>query len=769
MNRIISAVVLLATTAAMGQTGMPDRSPERVIPGLRDAVIDLRFDDRDSAWVVADTEAGAAQGQGYLHGQQRFFQMDLMRRFAAGELAELAGGAARSADMFQRGYLLREAAGRIVAELSPFERDLLEAYSEGVNAGLASIDPAPPEYIVMQSIPRPWIPEDSILVILAMGENLTRSGSRELDRNWIRNMLGEELEAYLFHDADPDDRPLMADPPEASQLPAIPVVKPLDDSASGWLQTSPTLLPGSNAWAVAGSRTADGRALLANDPHLGIKAPSTWYRMGFVFPVGSTVGGEEMLWQYGLTLPGAPGIIIGSNGHVAWGFTNATIDAADLVLIETDPDDDTRYRTPEGWEPFGWQQEVVAVRGTDNALKDVQTTRWGPVYSSDSAPWKLVRKWILTEPGGVNLGVHGMLRARTVDDAVEVFRNFNGSPQNALIADADGRIAWLITGRLPNRIGHDGTVPVSWAEEGVGWDGWLDESERPVIVDPESGVLYSANNRMVDLPTARRLGREWAEPVRVKRIAELLETPEPLDEGDMFAIQLDTKLSVLEPLRARLLEAVPEDHPDEAIRRVREQLVEWNGRADIEQVGLMALLQVDRIMQSESLAAMHSDDNALIEVPSGPVRRAIAAESPSFLPTRFSNWDQAYMAALYQALEEIQANGSLEVPWGEVNRSKFEHPAAGLAPWGVESLNLPTHQQPGHPYAVRVAHPRFGASARFVVSPGHDDDGMLQTPGGQSGHFASPHFSDYHGEWANGLPTRFLPGEIVSTQTLVRE
>jgi penicillin amidase len=769
MNRIICAAALLMTSSAFAQTGMPDRSPERAIPGLRDAVIDLRFDDRDSAWVVADTEAGAAQGQGYLHGQERFFQMDLMRRFAAGELAELAGGPARSTDVFQRGYLLRDAARRIVAELSPFEQELLEAYSDGVNAGLASIEPAPPEYIVMQTTPTAWTPEDSILVILAMGENLTRSGGRELDRNWIRNVLGEELEAYLYHDVDPDDRPLQTDPPEASQLPAIPAATPLDDTATGWLQRSPTLLPGSNAWVVAGSRTADGRALLANDPHLGIKAPNTWYRMGFVFPVGSTVGGEEMLWQFGLSLPGAPGIIIGSNGHVAWGFTNATLDAADLVLIETDPEDETRYRTPDGWEPFGWQQEVIKVRGDEPAIRDVQLTRWGPVYSNDSAPWKLVRKWILTEPGGVNLGVRGMLRARTVDDAVDVMRNFNGSPQNAMIADADGRIAWVVSGRLPNRVGLDGTVPTSWADEGVGWDGWLDESERPVIIDPESGVLFSANNRMADLETARRLGREWAEPVRARRIAELLDSTESLDEADMLAMQLDTTLAVLEPLRARLIEIVPEDHPDESIRRVRQQLIDWNGRADAEQVGLMALLQVDRILQAEALASLHSEEGKSIDVPAGPLRRAIVAESPSFLPARFSTWEQAHMAALYQAVQEIRANGSLEVPWGEVNRSAFEHPAAGLAPWGVDTLNLPDHQQSGHPYAVRVAHPRFGASARFIVSPGHDDDGMLQTPGGQSGHFGSPHYSDYHVEWANGLPTRFLPGEIVYSQTLIRE
>ena len=527
--------------------------------------------------------------------------------------------------------------------------------------------------------------------------------------------------------------------------------------------------PGSNAWAVAGSRTADGRALLANDPHLGIRAPGTWYRMGFVFPVGSTVGGDDMLWQYGLSLPGAPGIIIGSNGHVAWGFTNATLDAADLVLIETDPEDDSRYRTPDGWEPFGWQQEVVKVRGGETELRDVQLTRWGPVYTNDSAPWKLVRKWILTEPGAINLGVHGMLRARTVDDAVEVMRNFNGSPQNALIADADGRIAWVVTGRLPNRVGHDGTVPVSWADEGVGWDGWLDESDRPVIIDPDSGVLFSANNRMADLQTARRLGREWAEPERAKRIAQLLAASEPLDEGDMLAMQLDTKLEVLEPLRTRLIEIIPVNHPDQAIRRVRQQLIDWNGRADAQQVGLMALLQVDRILQAEALASLHSEDGKTIDLPSGPLRRAIAAESPTFLAPRYTNWDQAHMSALIQAVQELQAGDSLEVPWGEVNRAKFDHPAAGLAPWGIDTLNLPSHVQPGHPYAVRVAHPRFGASARFVVSPGHDDDGVLQTPGGQSGHFGSPHYIDYHEEWANGLPTEFLPGEIVYTHSLVRE
>jgi penicillin amidase len=769
MNWLVSITILCMCSAAAAQVGTPIREGESIIPTLRDAVIELRFDDRDAVWIVADTEAGAAQAQGYLHGQDRFFQMDISRRYAAGELAAFIGPPGLPMDLFQRGFLLRDAAGRILEELDPLERDLLDAYVEGVNLGLASIDPIPLEYVVSKTQPDAWTAEDSILVLLAMGEQLNGSGQQELSRQMIRTLAGEVVEDYLFHDVSPDDCPLHPDPAGANVLPAFPVSS-APESTTGWLRTSPRMLPGSNAWVVAGSRTADGRAILANDPHLGITAPSTWYRMGLMFPVGSTLAENEMLWEYGLTLPGVPGVIIGTNGHVAWGFTNVTMDVADLIVIETNPDDQMQYRTPQGWEYFTWQQEQVAVRGEDDPVfKDIPITRWGPVYTDSSSEPSLVRKWTLTEPGGVNLGINSMLHARNVDDAVEVMRAFNVSPQNVMIADADGRIAWIIAGRLPRRVGHDGTVPISWADEGIGWDGWLDESHRPVIIDPESGVLFSANNRMADLETARVLGREWAEPDRARRISELLAGEELFDESALSAMQLDTALPGLQPLRERLLKVIPADHASALARRARQQVELWNGTADADQRGLPILLKVDRILQSDVLSTLLQDSYPNLSVPEGPLRRIVAAEPPEFLSSQFQSWDEAYTSAFERAVMDMQSQGSLDRDWGELNSSSFNHFAAEAFPWAGANLNLPVHPQAGHPSAIRVAHPRFGASARLVVSPSHDASGILQTPGGQSGNYLSTHYTDYHDEWAQGRPTPLLPGEIVRTKTLVRE
>ena len=769
MNWLATLSAFGMCSAVAAQVGAPARSGETIIPTLRDDVIELRFDDRDSVWVVADTQAGAAQAQGYLHAQDRFFQMDISRRYAAGELAAFIGPPGLLMDQFQRGYLLRDAAARILKELDPVERDVLDAYVEGVNLGLESIDPIPLEYVLTKTMPQAWSAEDTILVLLAMGEQLNGSGQQELNRMAIRTLAGEAVEDYLFHDVSPDDRPLRPDPEGADAMPALPSV-PAGDASTGWLRSTPRMLPGSNAWVVAGSRTADGRAILASDPHLGIAAPSTWYRMGIMFPAGSTLAPDEMLWQFGLTLPGVPGIIMGTNGHVAWGFTNVTMDVADLIVIETHPDDPMQYRTPEGWEHFTWQQELIDVRGEEEpTFKDVPLTRWGPVYTDSTNDTPLVRKWILTEPGGVNLSIGGMLQARTVDDAVQVMRNLNGSPQNAMIADADGRIAWVVTGKLPRRIGHDGTVPISWAEEGVGWDGWLDESQRPLIIDPESGVLFSANNRMADLETARALGREWAEPDRANRIAELLAGDELLDESALGAMQLDTAMPSLFPLRDRLLELIPKDHPSALARYARQQIERWNGTADADQRGLAILLKVDRLLQSEVLSTLVPNGSTNISVPEGPLRRIIAEDATEFLPARFDSWDQAHEVAFELAVTDMQNQGSLDQDWGELNRSSFNHFAGNAFPWAGESLDLPVHPQAGHPNAVRVAHPRFGASARLVVSPGHDGQGILQTPGGQSGNYLSPHYRDYHDEWAQGSPTPLLPGEIVRTETLTRE
>jgi penicillin amidase len=382
---------------------------------------------------------------------------------------------------------------------------------------------------------------------------------------------------------------------------------------------------------------------------------------------------------------------------------------------------------------------------------------------------KYVRKWIMTEPGGVNLDILDLPWTRNVDEAIGVLRHWYGPPQNAIVVDDAGDIGWTITGRFPNRTGLDGFYPVPWTEPGMGWDGWLDESARPVLLNPEGGVIYSANNRMADAETARRLGREWAAPHRAVRIADMLASEEQFEESDLAAMQLDTRVASLDHVRDRVLQAIPADDPDELIRRARALVVEWNGTADADQRGFRLLAMLDRRITDELLWNIMSGETSLWAVQSESLHRLVDENAAGYLPGRFENWDEFYDHSFRAIARQLESQGGVDLPWGEANQSRIQHPFALQGAPGMEVMNLPMHPQAGHPLAVRVAHPSFGASARMVVSPGREQIAMLQTPGGQSGHFLSPHYTDYHDEWRRGDGSGFLPGEPKATLRLVRE
>lgn len=243
----------------------------------------------------------------------------------------------------------------------------------------------------------------------------------------------------------------------------------------------------------------------------------------------------------------------------------------------------------------------------------------------------------------------------------------------------------------------------------------------------------------------------------------------------MLAMQLDTAVPLLEPLRERLLQVIPEDDSDESVRRARQYVAEWNGTADADQQGFRILVMVDRGLQDEMMWEMLPDDEEVqFGIPAAPLRRLIDEDVQEYMPSRFEEWselDEATFRRMVRDIEMRKTEGEgIDLDWGEVNRSQFIHPfsMSGSA-LGSDRLNLPSHPQSGHPLAVRVAHPRFGASARMVVSPGREQDAILQTPGGQSGHFLSPYMSNFHEQWRTGEPTDLLPGEPVTIIRLVRE
>ncbi|MCH2161124.1 MAG: penicillin acylase family protein [Phycisphaerales bacterium] len=757
----------LAIAALLGSPVLAQQ--ESSISGLEQAV-DVQVDDHGIPVITAKTYLDALAGQGWMQGQERFFQMDLMRRQAAGELSGIAGVFTVERDSGMAVLRRRELAARILAELPDNEVAMIKAYSRGVNAGFHALPATPIEYQTLGLEPVDWKPADTILVMLTMFDMLERQDGGEDELQALRSMVPRAYADWLQMQVSPYDALLIApDVPETVPAPPTPDIVDARKAVAalpGLLQDlEPGIILGSNNFAVAGSRTLDGRAILASDPHLAISAPAIWYRLQLDWPGHSMVG---------LSLPGVPGIVMGTNGHVAWGMTNTTGDFRDKVVIEVDPDDPSRYRVPGGWEAFDEKPVQIEVRGGEPVDVMSRWTRWGPVLETDAKGRPIAVLSVPNQPGGVNFSLHAMADARTVDDAIEVARHWNGPSQNVLVADADGRIGWILSGWIPNRRGHDGRVPISMADGDSGWDGPLPEPHRPMLVDPDNGVLYTANNRTVPLPMAARIGHGFANPARAYRIRQRLEQLENITEADLLDMQLDEHAQSAVPFRALYVEGLENLEQSPNRDRMLRILKEWGGRSSVENVALPAIVAFRSALLSMTRNQLlrpfgRSPRERLLAgnaIRENAILAGFRLRPANLLPDGESGWSKLLARAAAKTLEEGGAATELE-PWGEVNRSNFQHPLAMASPMMGTGFDLPSTPQSGYRGAVRVAHPRFGASARLVVSPNHLEDGILQTPGGQSGDPYSQHYTDLHQAWLDGTAMPLLPGKQARAITLV--
>jgi penicillin amidase len=751
--------------------------------------------ERDSIAVPvirAQSLADAARGLGFIHAQERFFQMDLARRYSAGELAELVGPQILANDERMRPFEFRRLAREVLARLPAGQREQIAAYTEGVNAGLKQSVAPPLEYTFLRAAPAAWRDEDCLLVMYSFFDALHFTPQYEKRLAVMQEALPTELFEFLTPVSSRFDAPLLpgGDRPlgENDYTPApIPGPDVIDlrgtvrhsrargNPASGhaevvsFVDTAPPLVAGSNNWAIAGARTPDGRAILANDPHLQLSAPGVWYRA----ELRTT---EHFL--AGLTLPGLPGIVIGTNGHVAWGFTNTTADFQDYIIIEVDPDDPSRYRTPDGWEPFEIIEETIAVKGAGPRTLRIQKTRWGAVTDRDARGRPLVLKWTALDPSMVNLEIMEMADARSVDDAVLVARTWYGPSQNVLIADDAGRIAWVVCGYLPNRAGFTGKVPVSWADGTARWDGPLPEALRPAIIDPEEGVLFTANNRTIPVECCPGFSSFWDLGTRASRIGEMLNEGEGFLEPDLFEMQLDTRIEVFDLYRELAITACARTNGDELVTEAEEIVRGWNGTADLDQPALRILESFRNVLRSRVftplVAACAKVDPSFRYrwwMDEEPLRRLLEERPMHLLSQQFQSWDELIDDSFRAALVMLTAppdGKPLDTPWGETNRADIQHPAAMAAPPAVAGLlGMPHDPLPGHHEAVRVSAPSFGASARLVVSPGREIDAILHIPTGQSGHPLSPHYRDSQPAWVSGAPTPLLSQQPVRVMRLV--
>jgi len=781
----VVAVTLLVVLGAAGyvawklRASLPVLDGRAAIPGLG-ASVTVERDDLGVPVLRGASRLDLVRATGYLHAQDRFFQMDLLRRAAAGELAALFGHAVLDRDRAARVHRFRARAVEHVRAAGPETRATLEAYTQGVHAGLAALGAPPPEYLLLRESPSPWRREDTYLVVMAMFLGLQDGTcSRESHRGVLFDVLPHGAASFLAPRGTEWDAPVEGDaiavPPVPG--PAVFDLAPDDSAASpGSPVDSVTGVEGSNNWAVAGAHTTHGGAILANDMHLGLSLPNIWYRMSIVLP-----GADERTIT-GVTLPGTPSVVAGSNGHVAWGFTNSYGDWCDLVVLEHSGSDPQTYLAPDGPRRIEHFTEWIEVKGQVAIELDVAETVWGPVIDRDHRGRSRALRWAAHQLGASDLGPLRLEATSTVEEALDVAAASGIPGQNFVVADRSGSIGWTIMGRIPRRSAPAPSVPVAWSDAGT-WDGWLDPAASPRIVDPAIGRIWTANNRVVDGAALALIGDGGFDlGARARQIRNDLLAIANATESDLLAVQLDDRALFLARWRELLLELLaPESVVGDARRVELREVVEtgWTGRASIDSAGYRVVhgfrLEVaERVLGRLEAAAKKADARFALWGTTGqiegPLWRLVTERPTHLLDPAFSSWEAWLLAAADATVERLLDDPQKKLrdrTWGERNMVRVGHPLSLGVPALARWLDLPPRALPGDFSMPRVQSPRFGASERFVVSPGREESGIFHMPGGQSGHPLSPYYRKGHEAWAEGRPTPFLPGPPVHRLTLV--
>ncbi|RAO77447.1 penicillin acylase family protein [Dyella jiangningensis] len=758
------------------------------VAGLGDAVSITR-DALGTATLQGKSRDDISYALGYVHGQERFFAMDLMRRLPAGELSELVGAKALDTDINHRRHRLRAVAQAAYAALPPEQKHTLDMYASGVNAGLTHLHVKPWEYLLLNTRPQPWRPEDSFLVIAAMYLDLNGDGrnERELHMAELRATLPRPVADFLLS-PDPDwEAPLKGD---LSRPPVIPSADVFDlrhaqptTSADNTALTAALLpaldqpRPGSNSFAVSGNLTESGSAILANDMHLSLRVPNIWFRARLRYADPTAPGGQRD--ASGVTLPGTPALVVGSNGQVAWGFTNSYGDWLDWVRVQRDPNDATHYKVPEGWAAIETHDEVIRIKDAPSHTLKVEVTRWGPIMGKDTDGTSLALAWVGDRARGYNINVMQLEHATTMHAALDLASTMGMPPQNLLAADAAGHIGWTITGNcIPLRKGFDPRGPADWSTPDTGWTGCADASQYPRIEDPSDGRLWTANNRTIDGAELELLGNGGHDlGARAQQIRDDLRGRNSFTPGNLLDIQLDNRAVLLTRWQRLLQDTLAGTH-DPGLEQLRQLTATWTGRAAPESVDYRLVRAFRDQVKEAALAPFVAQVKAKYDdfawpgmVDAEAAVWAMLRDRPAnLLDPKYDNWNALLTAAAHQVVDELgsQPGGLAARTWGEYNRTQIRHPLSRALPSFIgRVLDMPDEPVAGDHNMPRVVSPGFGASERLDVMPGHEAQSILHMPGGQSGHPLSPYYGAGEEDWVNGRPTPLLPGPDQHTLTLM--
>jgi penicillin amidase len=756
-------IALLSLTAAAGgaylylRLSLPTTDGEIMVPGLG-APVEVLRDEHGVPHIFAQSEADAQFALGFVHAQDRLWQLEMNRRIAAGRLAEVLGTGALDTDRFLRTLGIRRVAEANVRHLDDESRRLLAAYAAGVNAFLATRPVLPPEFWLIGVTPEPWSEVDSA----GWGKMM----AWDLGGNWRSELLRLQLARTL--------------PSPAIQefLPPYPGDAPVELPE---LRAFYGATGGSNSWVVSGAQTRSGKPLLANDPHLGLSAPGVWYFAHLHAPGLDAIGA---------TLPGVPGIVIGRNSRLAWATTNTGPDVQDLYLERLDHA--ARYLAPEGWREFETRRDIIRVKGAPDVELSVRVSRHGPVISdalqSAAAPrgQVLALAWTaLADEDSSLAALFRIPRAGNWPEFLAAASALQAPQQNLSYADVDGNIGFVAPGRIPLRRPENalkGLAPAPGWDERYDWAGFIPYEELPRAFNPTSGRIITANQKIVPPGYRHHITSEWQPPYRALRIADLLAATKRHDRASFARMQMDVLSLAARQLLPRMLRA---EAKSAAARDVLKQLAAWDGTMAAERAEPLIFIAWWR----EFARALYADEL-------GPAFRGAWSERAVFTHRALagqSRWcddvrtpasercPELLGASLDAALADLRQRYGADPArwrWGEAHRAEARHRPLTRSwlrryfdisvPSGGDGYTLNVGRMEWADEAEPFAN-RHAASLRAIYDLADPEASLFIHPTGQSGNPLSRHYRDLTPLWARGdyIPMTMDRARLQGAQRLV--
>ncbi|MDT7687695.1 MAG: penicillin amidase [Acidobacteriota bacterium] len=782
------------TTATTTQT-----APAVVhLQGLKKSVT-VRRDERGIPYIEASNEEDLYFAQGYVTASDRLWQMDLLRRTARGELSEIFGKSVLEEDKRRRTYGFAQVAEASAAEADPHSRAVMEAYARGVNAYIDSLDEQslPLEFQLIGYRPRHWTPADSAAVGKNFAEALSTTWQVDITRAAFQDIPAARRDT-LFPEMSPLDLPMVGSDTETKKTPA-PVIRRSSLPSRGAVSaevlaelatiqeaTARSLarvgfyaedLAASNNWVVSGKRTASGKPLLANDPHLAPSAPSIWYMVHLSAP-GVRVAG--------VTAPGGPGVIIGHNERIAWGLTNLGPDVQDVYREKFNAQNPRRYQTPTGWRDAEVRHEEIKVRksltapDTEVVPFDVTVTRHGPIVLQKNGEAYALR-WTALSPASSEFSAFYKLnRARNWREFQDALKDYGGATQNFIYADVEGHIGYYGAGQIPIRRTGDGSLPYDGSKDEGEWQGFIPFDELPHVFDPPSGIIVTANNRIVGTSYTHFLTHLWAAPTRARRIYDMLNARQRLTAEDFRAVQGDAYTisgATFARETAKVAHEAGLDAKDEKWRETVRLFESWDGqltpdsraaRLAVEMSGVFRQKILDAALGAERVKETRWGGSATF------FDRVIQERQREWLPKEYASYaellDAAHREARASLAKQLGADET-QWTWGRL-QVRFPHPIASVPIVGAPFQIAPFPQKGG---GGLFASPNVGAavSMRLIADASDWDKTQQGIALGESGDPRSPHWQDQLSDWRAATPRVFpftnaaVTRAARATQTLV--